>query len=398
MTTIQNVFHTITLSVAFTTLVSTSVQAARPAGDGCTPLDNQIIVSPTGSCTSIEAALVEAPGTAESPVVINVMPGTYTIPSAAPIVMKSYVTLRGAGREVTTLSSFDVIMEMDYVTNSSISGFTFTQAGGAPTGWGILGSNLTNVTIANNTFTGQHIGIYLYYVNNLTIEGNNIGASGSGGTPFGVNIDGGEPIRIVNNAFIEPNATAPGMTAISVQYSTDTTIEGNTITDSNVGIELNSAGSNNGVFTVSGNTIKGASSNGMFVGQRVDAMIAGNSISGASTGIWLDSTTATVTGNTITGSIVDGIESRARGGAGSPEIQGNVIKGNGQYGINVQFDSDPTISHNKITGNGSSDISVYNSTSTTPHISWNVFDTISGGVDGFGNYNLNSDGTDALVP
>jgi parallel beta-helix repeat protein len=106
-----------------------------------------------------------------------------------------------------------------------------------------------------------------------------------------------------------------------------------------------------------------------------------------------------VSGNTITGSIVDGIESRARGGAGSPEIQGNVIKGNGQYGINVTFNSEPTISHNKITGNGAdiySDIFINNS--TAPHISWNVFDTISGGVDGFGQYNLMSDGTDILVP
>jgi len=386
-----------------TAVAAQHAEAVPPqdGGNGCIVKDGRIVVAIGSGCDSIQEAMDNAPGTAAAPTVIDVRPGTYVIDPLNPIVMKSYVHLRGAGREVTFLVSNDIVMEADVVDNWAVSGFTFDGPTGS--GYGILGSEIRNVTVSDNTFTGLNHGLFLYTVNNLTISGNRFAISGQtgGATSYGVSIDGGEPITIIGNQFETPKVTIDNTIGIYVSYSKDTTIETNTITGHDIGMELFGAGSQSGAYTVTGNTVQGSATYGIFAGLRVAAMIEGNKIVDGQTGIWLDSTLATVTGNTITGNGKDGIESRARDGAGSPEIQANTITGNAEYGIRVQFNSDPSIIHNKITGNGGgtfADVFVYDSTLTTPHISWNVYDTLAGGTNGFGQFNLKSDGTPAPAP
>ena len=106
--------------------------------------------------------------------------------------------------------------------------------------------------------------------------------------------------------------------------------EGNSITDIDRGIELSSAGSGKGI-AVSGNTIKGGDTYGMYVGGNVVATIEGNSISGAATGIWLDSNTVSVLGNTITGNLNGGLYLNNT----SATLTNNTITGNsGSWAVN----------------------------------------------------------------
>src|SRR3990172_4794795 len=82
-----------------------------------------VVATSGGDYTSVSAALAAISPTAADPYVIDVMPGTYI----ENITMKSYVHLRGAGREVTAIQSPSPrsnVIYLSYLTNTAISGFT----------------------------------------------------------------------------------------------------------------------------------------------------------------------------------------------------------------------------------------------------------------------------------
>lgn len=78
---------------------------------------------------------------------------------------------------------------------------------------------------------------------------------------------------------------------------------------------------------------------------------------------------------------------------GASTITNNVIKG-AQTGIYKQYEGLSFITSNKITGNTVSDVYMSTYPGTIANISFNIYDTFTGG-GAVGNYNLKSDGTPA---
>jgi len=81
--------------------------------------------------------------------------------------------------------------------------------------------------------------------------------------------------------------------------------------------------------------------------------------------------------------------------ASNVTITNNIITSNDEFGMSLSFSS-PSILYNRVTGSGIYDI-ILMGNGTTPNISFNVYDTISG-TTGVGMYNVKSDGTPAIEP
>lgn len=195
-------------------------ESQKPATAGppfSTKPANVIIVAQSGGdFTSISAALASLPDPNTTPVIIKVMPGTYT----ESIIMKSNINIQGSGRDVTTIqaaSSSDTVI-IDTITNAAISGFTIKNWA---TGWGSIWVNSSSPLIKDNYITGGWSGIY------------NTGSA----TP-----------RIVENKIAGNGHGIYNMTASPI-------IERNEITDNNFGYGILSRDSSFPVIT--GNTITG---------------------------------------------------------------------------------------------------------------------------------------------
>lgn len=258
---------------------------------------NVIVVAKSGGdFTSIQAALDSITPSATNPYVIKVMPGTYS----GDITMKSYVHLQGAGRDVVTLrpiSNTSIFIELYYLTNVTISGFTITDA---LTGIANFGSS---VTISDNMITGNIGGFGIY---------NNSYPASTAMTIISGNIFTGNSLAIVNDQF------------------SSLVISGNTIMGSgNDGIRNYFCSP-----TISGNLITGNSGNGI------------HNSTPMSGGIPIGITAPTITGNTITGNGNYGISNEY---ASSPKIINNRITDNGGMSytdIFVDATSAPNISFN----------------------------------------------------
>ncbi len=310
-----------------------------------------VVATSGGDYTTISAALGAISPTAADPYVIDVMPGTYI----ENITMKSYVHLRGAGREVTAIqspSTSTTVITLTGITQVAISGLTI---GGGSRG---IYNDSSSPTITGNTVTGNSsYGIYNYY-SSPTITGNTVtGNSGYGG---------------IYNHYSSP------------------TITGNTVTGNSYGI-YNYASSP----TITGNTVTGNSGEGIYNFSSTSPTITGNTVTGNSNiGISNNGSSPTITGNTVTGNGYHGIYNYYS----SPTITGNTVTGNSSYGIRNNNSSSPTVINNRITGNGGAtytDISV--DSSSAPNISFNVYDDITG-TTGVGMYNVNSTGGAAPAP
>ncbi|TAK06072.1 MAG: hypothetical protein EPO39_09765 [Candidatus Manganitrophaceae bacterium] len=281
-----------------------------------------------GDYTTVSAALAAISPSSSNPYVIDVMPGSY---SDSPT-MKSYVHLRGAGREVTTLTG--TIAISNNATNVAVSGLLIDGSAGS---YGIYIDNFqtaSTVRISESKVKGYR-GIFIGAGGDtVEITGNIVDA-----TYFGIDVYSGTPK-------IRGNTIKGSQAGIYVHGGSGTLISGNKITNGNYGIDISANGT-----TVIDNTISGASVSGIVAN-------------------YPDST-VTIIGNTITGN------------------------GNGGWAGIQLWGASPMILHNRITGNTPYDVAV--DSSSTPNISFNIYDTISG-TTGSGLYNVKSDGTAATNP
>lgn len=154
-----------------------------------------------GDFTSITSALASLPDPNTSPVLIRVMPGTY---SEGGMLMKSNVALQGAGREATVIDLKGGALLMNLTVNNSIKDLTLAGIGDQivycwtcdnltisnssiagsldSTGSGLYIRDAPdkNLTVSNNQVSGCGIGIDVSYsgtamIRNNTVRGNRLG-------------------------------------------------------------------------------------------------------------------------------------------------------------------------------------------------------------------------------
>lgn len=280
-----------------------------------------------GDYPSISAALADITPSATEPYVIDVMPGTY----AEEVTMKSYVHLRGAGREVTTIQGASSnTITLNTLTNVAISGFTIANSNG----WDVISShNCTNVRLTGNKITGGGAAIWEDGTSGYEISGNIItGNDWSGFYFWNLSSD----VTITGNTFKDNG----GFGVILFAPTNSATITGNTFSGNN-GEGIGLYGCSPGTRMIEGNMISGNTNYGIYIDNCPDVTITGN----------------TITGNTGTG------------------ISLSSLTGN-------------RVIHNWITGNTFRDIAVPPGSS---NISFNVYDTLTNTPAGA--YNVKSDGT-----
>lgn len=177
---------------------------------------NRVVVAKSGgNYTSISAALAAISPSASKPYVIDVMPGTYT----ENVTMKSYVHVRGAGREVTVVKSpytnVDVFV-IQYLTDVAISGLTATG------GWDGIGVFSSAPTISDNALTGNTASGVANFSASSILTGNLMTQNGY----FGIyNYNTAPGLTITNN-------TISGNKGYGVEFTTRAggTMMGNNIT------------------------------------------------------------------------------------------------------------------------------------------------------------------------
>jgi len=158
---------------------------------------------------------------------------------------------------------------------------------------------------------------------------------------------------------------------------THATISGLTITGGTYGIHIITSG------YITGNTVNN-NTYGIYNNKYSTATISGNIITGnGSYGIYNYASSPTITKNTIISNSY-GIYNDTS----SPTITGNTVTSNSS-GIGNFNSSKPNIFFNNITRNKNNDIEV--DISSSPNISFNIYDNISG-TTGVGAYNVKSNG------
>ena len=330
---------------------------------------NRVVVAQSGGdYTTITDALNSIAPSAANPFVIDVMPGTYI----EDVTMKSYVHLRGAGRDVTTIqatSTSNSVVTIDTLTGVTVSGLTLRDGRN-----GIL-CNESSPTIMGNTIDGNNEGINNYYLCHGVITDNIITGNGEG-----ILNEESSPMIIGNQM------TGNLWEGIWNTQNSNPLISGNVISNSDWDGIVNDNWSSP---IIEGNVISGNVNYAIANFDGSEPVITGNTLTGnGSQGIYASGGPKTVIeGNTILDNGEEGIYVRSY----AITIIGNTIRGNLGDGVRVNNLASPALSHNKITGNGGGTYSDINVNSGTPNISFNIYDTITG--SGTGAYNVKSDGT-----
>ena len=158
------------------------------------------------------------------------------------------------------------------VADNTIMGHEYTTTGTDSTGILLYNNGIETVAVANNTLSGNDVGVYTFN-SDATVVANSITGGSSDST--GIVIDGGT-VSVTNHLVLTGNDTG-----ISVA---------------------------NGIAAISGNTLTG-NIVGVGIGDNGELSIGvGNTISGGTTGALLDGSTATLTGDSL-GSISIGGQS-----------------------------------------------------------------------------------------
>lgn len=285
----------------------------------------------------------------------------------------------GTGAGIVTLSS-----------NSTLSGFdvrvptTSTQfaslGSGIPTNLdarGIVGSGISNVTIANNIVSGaRREAIDLSQATgNITINNNTVRDSGvnSGENAIRVqNSTGTVNLGIARNTITNNNGI---LASLSGTATGTATIANNNITTTRTGVSLRVSENANLTSTTTGNTINGTTTSTEGVVFRAFGNGQGtttisnntiNNIRGRGVAVEVGDTAkpqVTVSGNTITGSRTNGVNVIASGNADTRvTVSGNTI--NNTTGVGVQVDTSEAarlrfgLTSNTISNSGSLGVSV----------------------------------------
>ena len=269
--------------------------AAKPSK---TPAQRVVVALSGGDYETVNEALAAITPTESTPYVIEVLPGTYI----GSVTLKSYVHLKGSGREVTTIqgtSTFGPVVS-------------------------IVG--LVNVAISDLAITGGQTGVYVFG-SAPTITRNWI----YGNTGRGIN-NTNDASSIVTDNVVTENGT------------------------------LNVIGGGNGV---------GIDTNNMS-----NPLIANNLIA-------------------------DNIGTGIRVFNSSPLVKGNTVTNNLGRGLFITTGGAAVVVQNEFTGNGTapdgSIIPDLHIAGSAPHISFNVYDDITG-TEGTGQYNVTSAGIPATDP
>jgi len=252
---------------------------------------------------------------------VNLASGTWTLTST--ILLKSNVTLNGAGNPNTTLKTNTVINIISTyaeglsnltVQNLKIIGVTDTLCNGI---WiAALSNHFRHVTISNVQVTGcGGMGVHLKRVDTAT----------------------------VSNCNLHNNGNSVYCHNIYVRQSTYITISGNTLSSSPVGTGLHVAGSPSTNLTITGNTVTGNGIAGMNIQDSPDViLIQHNTVSsngvnhgtGHGDGISFTGTNATIDSNTCNSNFEGGIHTWS----GSGSVTNNHASGNAtNYNIHGTF-------------------------------------------------------------
>lgn len=200
---------------------------------------------------------------------------------------------------------------VDDVSEPLITGNTLRGGAGIGGGFG------DGTIIRDNQISGTVLGsIGILSPTAALIEGNSITGSGTGIWIGHISGEGVQP-------FIRSNSVSGCLTGILVSRGAAPTIEGNTLTGSELfGIRLSDGAG--------------------------PARIAENDFSDNGTGIIASQTDAHIEGNTIEGGAAGVVILRH----GTPTISGNTVEEAANYGIRVQGGAAPTLTGNRICDNG----------------------------------------------
>lgn len=179
-----------------------------------------VVATSGGDFTSITEAFNSITPDANNPFVIEVMPGTYT----ENVVMKSYVHLKGSGREVTTIQGLNTsqnIIDIFNLTNVEVSGFKITSGLNA-----IQNENSSSVIIRDNEIVGFNgSGIRNVTSSGLIAENEiSIGQAGIFNDRSSPAIRGNSITGIIGNAIVNEGLLGVGSSPL---------ITGNSITGNN---------------------------------------------------------------------------------------------------------------------------------------------------------------------
>lgn len=222
----------------------------------CRVHNGRIEVSPRGACSSIQEAINVAPGTADQPVLIDVLPGTYVERTIG--LAKSYIHLKGAGSDVTTIhnavDNVTIHMNAYGLTNIEISGFTISNA----IGWAALNvaADVSNLSIHDNKITGKaclQLASLSGGTGTITVSNNTI--TNCNRITFGVT--GISSIKILNNEISNNAGGGVGLNGVQSAIIKDNIISANV--GGGIGMD-NSSGSISGNMLTNNTTDIGLSS------------------------------------------------------------------------------------------------------------------------------------------
>ncbi len=299
------------------------------------PLARIVVAKSGGNYTTITAALNAITPTATNPYVIEVWPGVYT--ETTSVNLKSYVHLKGSGRDVTTVKTSQgtnaSVIIADGLTKVSISGLNIT--GGQ---YGIFWAR-TDGTISDNQLSNNSLGISMQGAGDTSNPLKSVSFIGNivnNNTSYGIEFN--RATAVATDNIITRNCTAGGY---GITIAND---RGATPPYANL--------------VISGNVINAHNCTAIGVAYDSAPTISNNEISDNASGILYTYVTS-----------------------GGVAHNNKIVNS----GIDVTVSDVASPLNNGTPPN-------------FPNISFNVFDDIGGTTRGVGSYNVNSNGDPILVP